>query len=89
MESLWAFQSLPLFRRVLIAVSEVLPIAFIGMLFAESFAATKGLGFVAVVTRVADHHPKSAAALVIVGMLLVATTSLVRFGSKRVDSISR
>ncbi|MGZ8500820.1 MAG: hypothetical protein ACXW5W_20895 [Candidatus Binatia bacterium] len=89
MESLWAFQSLPLFRRVLIAVSEVLPIAFIGMLFAESFAATKGLGFVAVVTRVADHHPKSAAALVIVAMLLVATTSLVRFGSKRVDSISR
>src|SRR5207237_10832254 len=45
-QALWGLRERPLLYRVLMAIDDSLPIAFVTMCFGELYAATRGLGFI-------------------------------------------
>src|SRR5206468_1772134 len=73
-QSLWGLRDEPLVRRILLALDNASPYAFVGMLFAQLFASTAGLGFLIVVMRAEGNSTEALAISLITFGLLVAVS---------------
>ena len=80
---MWSYTNLGLVGRLLLAVDEALPYAFLSMFFAEAYAATAGLGFLILVTRATGFIAGALAIALITFGLLVFISSMLRFAVKR------
>ena len=69
--------------RVLMALDNALPYAFVGMLFGEAYAATSGVGFFVVVARASGYRTEALAASLIALSLMIAVSFILRFIVKR------
>lgn len=83
---LWALRSRRLASRILLAIDEALPIAFVAMLFSEMYAATKGVGFAMVVASATHQTDKALAIFLITAVLLAVISATLRSIAKRVYS---
>jgi ABC-type nitrate/sulfonate/bicarbonate transport system permease component len=83
-QMLWGLRSHPLASRVLLAIDEALPIAFVAMLFSEMYAATKGIGFAMVVASAGNKTDKALAIFLITAALLAFISATFRSIAKRV-----
>jgi ABC-type nitrate/sulfonate/bicarbonate transport system permease component len=81
---LWGLRGHPLASRVLLAIDEALPIAFVAMLFSEMYAATKGVGFAMVVASAGNQTDKALAIFLITAALLAVISATLRSFAKRV-----
>jgi len=71
---MWALRRQPLIYRVAMAVIDVLPLAFVGMVFGEAFGAVSGLGFfVQVSAGRSQTVDRISACFLIVGLLAITT----------------
>jgi ABC-type nitrate/sulfonate/bicarbonate transport system permease component len=82
-QALWGLRNHRFFYRVLLAIDDSLPIAFVMMLFTELMAATAGLGFMMTVANATYQVDKSLVGFFITAALLVATSAGLRFTAKR------
>jgi ABC-type nitrate/sulfonate/bicarbonate transport system permease component len=82
-EALWGLRTTPRITRVLIALDNALPYAFVGMLFAEAYAATAGVGFFVIVARATGYRTEALAASMIALSLMIAVSFILRFIVKR------
>ena len=78
-QSLWGFRDRPILYRVLTAIHEALPIAFVAMFFGEAYAATQGLGFLAVVASATQQSDKAIAVCFLTFVLMVGLLVLLRW----------
>jgi ABC-type nitrate/sulfonate/bicarbonate transport system permease component len=81
-QSLWGFRDRPIFYRVLLAIDDALPIAFVAMFFGEAYAATQGLGFFTVVARATHHSDQAIAACFVTFVLILGLSVLLRWAAK-------
>ena len=82
-QGLWGLRVRPLLYRVLMAMDNSLPIAFVTMCFGELYAATAGLGFMMTVTSATGQTDKGLAGFLITLVLLVTLSSTLRWVVKR------
>jgi ABC-type nitrate/sulfonate/bicarbonate transport system permease component len=82
-QMLWALRGHPLASRVLLAIDETLPIAFVAMLFSEMYAATKGVGFAMVVASVGNQTDKALAVFFVTVAMLGVFSATLRSIAKR------
>jgi len=82
-QSLWGLRNHRFSYRVLLAIDDSLPIAFVMMLFSELMAATAGLGFIMTVATATYQIDKALVGFFITAALLVAISSALRFSAKR------
>jgi hypothetical protein len=82
-QTLWSLKEYPLSCRILLAVDEALPFAFVAMLLGELYGATAGLGFYIVVARATLSMPETIAASLITWSLLALFSFILRFVTKR------
>jgi ABC-type nitrate/sulfonate/bicarbonate transport system permease component len=73
--SFWGLRERPLGLRILMGVDQALPFVFVAMLFAESMASTKGLGFSLVQLSPAGQDRSQGLAIVLVITSLLAVYS--------------
>jgi ABC-type nitrate/sulfonate/bicarbonate transport system permease component len=88
-QSLWGLRDQALFSRILLALDNALPYAFVGMLFAQLFASTAGLGFLIVVMRAEGNRTKALATSLITFGLLVVVSLALRLVAKIIASSTR
>jgi len=84
--AMWTYIAFPLASRVLLAIDEALPYGFVGMVFAEAYAATAGLGFRILVSAASLAIADSIATALITFGLLVLVSSTLRFLVKRISN---
>jgi len=78
MQVFWSYKHLSMSSRVLLAIEESLPYAFVGMLVAE-IVAKEGVGFFIMVASVTKQLPQAfAASIILFGFLVVISTILRR-----------
>lgn len=82
-QALWALRDRPLIYRLLSAVDDTLPIAFLAMLFGELWASTQGLGFAMTVASATYQHDKGLAMFLLVVAMLAAISAMLRWITKR------
>ena len=82
-QALWGSRKGPLFYRVLMAIDDALPIAFVGMVFGEAWAATQGLGFAMVVANASGQTAKGIAGFLITFALMVGLSFTLRWLVKK------
>jgi ABC-type nitrate/sulfonate/bicarbonate transport system permease component len=82
-QGLWGLRVCPLLYRVLMAMDNSLPIAFVTMCFGELYAATAGLGFMMTVASATGQTDKRLAGFLITLVLLVTLSSTLRWVVKR------
>ncbi len=82
-QALWGLRERPLLYRVLMAIDDSLPIAFVTMCFGELYAATAGLGFMMTVASATGQTDKGLAGFLITLVLLVTLSSTLRWVVKR------
>jgi len=75
---LWALRSRRLASRILLAIDEALPIAFVAMLFSEMYAATKGVGFAMVVASATHQTDKALGVFLYTVAMLAVISATVR-----------
>jgi ABC-type nitrate/sulfonate/bicarbonate transport system permease component len=75
--------------RLLIAVDETLPYAFLGMVFAEAYAATAGLGFLILVAGAQLFAAEQTAISFITFALLVVISTVIRSVAKWLLSVEK
>lgn len=78
-QTLWAFREVNLSQRLLIAIHDALPIAFVAMCFSELYGATAGLGFQMVVAGSTFNFQESLAWFLITVVLLSVLSGVVSF----------
>lgn len=83
---LWGLGEKPLIYRILIAIDDALPIAFIAMIFGEAWAATKGLGFTVIVTNATGRGATAIAGLLVTFALMAGLSFTLRWVVKRLYS---
>jgi ABC-type nitrate/sulfonate/bicarbonate transport system permease component len=81
-EIFWGFRGAPLVPRILLAVDNALPYAFVGMLFGELWAATSGLGFFTIVARAAGNRTEALASALITLGLMVSVSFVLKLSIK-------
>lgn len=82
-QTLWGLRNHSWPLRILLAVDDALPIAFVAMLFGELMAATAGLGFMMTVASATGQTDKGLAGFLITLVLLVTLSSTLRWVVKR------
>jgi ABC-type nitrate/sulfonate/bicarbonate transport system permease component len=82
-QALWGLRRHRFSYRVLLAIDDSLPIAFVIMLFAELMAATAGLGFMMTVASATYQIDKALVGFFITAALIVGISSALRFTAKR------
>ena len=82
-QALWGFRWAPFFYRVLLAIDDALPIAFVATVFGEAWAATQGLGFAMVVANATGRSEKAIAGFLITFTLMVGLSFTLRWIVKR------
>ena len=80
---LWALGEQKLLCRLLLAVDESLPYAFVGMVFGENYNAISGLGFFIAVASVTGATAEAFAAFLVTLALLVGLSCILRSVAKR------
>ena len=76
LQALWSYRQLSMSSRVLLAIEESLPYAFVGLLTAE-FIATEGLGFFILTASAKVQGPEAfAGTFILLGILAVITAIL-------------
>jgi ABC-type nitrate/sulfonate/bicarbonate transport system permease component len=83
LQVLWGLREQPLRYRILLAVDDALPIAFVAMLLAEVYAATAGLGFLMVIASTVRQTDKGLVGFILTVALLVGLSSILRSIAKR------
>lgn len=86
-QSLWGLRDQPLVSRILLALDNALPYAFVGMLFGQMYASTAGLGFFIVVSRAQGNRTEALATSLITFGLMVAVSLTLRFAAKKVSPL--
>lgn len=81
-QALWGLREHPWPYRILLAVDDALPIAFVAMLFAELMAATAGLGFMMTVASAKYETDKGLVGFLIILVLLVGLSTTLRLFAK-------
>jgi ABC-type nitrate/sulfonate/bicarbonate transport system permease component len=84
-QALWSYRNFTLPSRLLGAIDETLPYAFVGMVFSEAYAATGGLGFVILVAAAKGYIAEAIATALITFGLLAIISCLLRFVVKRLS----
>ena len=84
-QGLWGLRDKPLVYRVLLAMDDAIPIAFVAMLFGELWAATAGLGFMMTVASATNQLDKGLAGSLITFLLLIGLSTAVRWIATRVS----
>ena len=77
-QTLWALREVNLSQRMLIAIHDALPIAFVAMLFGELFGATAGLGFEMIVASATYQYQQGLGSFLITVLLLVTISTILR-----------
>jgi ABC-type nitrate/sulfonate/bicarbonate transport system permease component len=88
-QALWGLRDQPISYRILLAIDQALPIAFVAMLFGELFAATAGLGFMMVTASASYQTHKGLAGFLITVFLLVSLSTTLRWIVKRFYSLEK
>lgn len=88
-QALWGLRDRAVSFRILMAIDNALPFAFVAMLFGELWAATAGLGFVMTVASATYQTNKGLAGFLITVFLLVALSTTVRWIVKRFYSVEK
>jgi ABC-type nitrate/sulfonate/bicarbonate transport system permease component len=83
-QALWGLRNHRWHFRILLAVDDALPIAFIAMVLGESSASTAGVGFVMVVTSATLQLDKGLAGFFITVALLMGISSTLRLVAKKI-----
>ena len=83
-QALWGLRKRPLLYRVLMAIDNSLPIAFVAMCFGELYASTAGLGFMMTVASATHQTDKGLAGFFVTVALLVGISSAVRLVAKKI-----
>jgi hypothetical protein len=78
-------QTLP--SRVLLALDNALPYAFVGMLFGQLYASTAGLGFFIVISRAQGNRTEALATSLITFGLMVAVSLTLRLSVKKLSTL--
>lgn len=76
---LWGLGEKPLLYRILIAIDDALPIAFIAMIFGEAWAATAGLGFIVIVANATGQSAKAIAGLLFIAAVMAGLSFTLRW----------
>jgi len=79
MQGLWGLRDQPLLCRILLAVDDALPFAFVGIVYGEAMAATAGLGFWMVVATAKNPTAEPVATFIVTFGLLAVLSSALRF----------
>lgn len=87
LEALSSYRTGAVVPRLLIAIDEALPHAFLGMVFAEAYAATAGLGFLILVAHAQEFVAEGIATSLITFGLLVTISSALRLVVKRLVGV--
>ena len=82
-QSLWGLRDQAVVSRILLALDNALPYAFVGMLFGELWAATAGLGFFLVVARALGNRTEALATSLITLGLMLSVSFTLRFVIRR------
>ena len=82
-QSLWGLRDQAVVSRILLALDNALPYAFVGMLFGELWAATAGLGFFLVVARALGNRTEALATSLITLGLMLSVSFILRFVIRR------
>ena len=80
---LWGLRDRAVIYRILLAIDNALPIAFVGMLFAELFASQSGLRFGMTVASAAYEFDKGFVGFLIVTLLLLTLSTTLRWLATR------
>jgi len=83
MQGLWGLRNHPLSYRILLAIDDALPIAFVAMMFGELWASTAGLGFMMTVASATYQTDKGLVGFIIIVILLTAFSAILRSIAKR------
>lgn len=78
-QALWGLRDRPVLCRILLAIDNALPIAFVAMLFGELWAATAGLGFMMTVASATSQFDKRLAGFLIVVALLAGISTTLKW----------
>jgi ABC-type nitrate/sulfonate/bicarbonate transport system permease component len=81
-QALWGLRNHPWAVRIVLAVDDALPIAFVTMLFGELMAATAGLGFMMTIASAMHQTDKGLAGFLITLALLVGLSATLRLVAK-------
>jgi ABC-type nitrate/sulfonate/bicarbonate transport system permease component len=82
-QAVWTYRYLSWPSRLLLAIDEALPYAFLGMLFEEAFAATGGLGFALTVAQATKLTAKAFAICLILFGCLATLSGILRWAIKK------
>jgi ABC-type nitrate/sulfonate/bicarbonate transport system permease component len=85
-QSLWGLRARPILYRVLMAIGDAVPIAFVAMIFGEHYAATQGLGFRMAVATATQQKDQAIAVCVVTLILMVGLSVLFRWTARTVYS---
>ena len=81
-QALWSYRRFPLAPRLVLAIDEALPNAFLGMVFGEAWATTAGLGFFLLVFPAKGHMAEATATALITFGLMAGISSALRLIAK-------
>jgi ABC-type nitrate/sulfonate/bicarbonate transport system permease component len=81
--ALWGVRDRPLPYRILSAVEDTLPLAFVAMCFGELYAATAGLGFMMTIASATSQFDKGLAGFVMTFILLAGLSSILRWTGRK------
>lgn len=73
----------PMLYRILLAIDNALPVAFVAMCYGEMYAATAGLGFMMVVASATSQFDKGLAGFLVAVVLLTGLSSILRWTAGR------
>jgi len=80
--ALWGLRDRRSLYRILLAVDDALPIAFVAMAFGEAYAATQGLGFLMVVENATGQGDKALAVCLVTFALMTGLSFAARWAAK-------
>ncbi len=87
LQALCSYRTTRVVPRLLVAIDEALPYAFLGMVFAEAYAATAGLGFLIIVASADSFVAEAIAASSITFALLVVISIVLRLFVRRLVGV--
>jgi len=89
LQALWSYRTTAVLPRLLIAIDETLPYAFLGMVFAEAYAAIAGLGFLILGGGAQLFAAEQIAASFITFALLAVISTVIRSVVQRLLSVEK
>jgi ABC-type nitrate/sulfonate/bicarbonate transport system permease component len=82
-QALWGLHDRPLPYRILLAIDNALPVAFVAMCYGEIYAATAGLGFMMIVAYATSQFDKGLAGFLVAVALLMGLSCILKWTVRR------